>query len=194
MILGGTKSPCVPPGRSLCAINSGQTKQTEFMSAEPESVLGVYRLPAPGEREQERQNEKRREGWAQSRVARGAKPGFRRGTADQLCQEQEGRRRAAKKRIPLVITGRAPEEEAPRGWRGVVGRLDTGLPPTAMVTHREGGQTPALPRAGGWWGLELGHLPPHLALEGSSNHPTVRAGRVLGAHRVPVSPARPDPR
>lgn len=84
MILGGTKSPCVPPGRSLCAINSGQTKQTEFMSAEPESVLGVYRLPAPGDRglatpEQERQNEKRREGWAQSRVARGAKPGLRQG-------------------------------------------------------------------------------------------------------------------
>lgn len=49
VILVGTKSPCVPTGRSLCAINSGQTKQTEFMSVESKSIVRVYRLPAPRE-------------------------------------------------------------------------------------------------------------------------------------------------
>lgn len=88
---------------------------------------------------------------------RGGEGGKKRITAGvRLCQERVGRR-AAKKRIPVIINGRAPGEEAPRGWRGVVGRLDTGLPPTAMVRHGEGGQTPALPRAGGQRGPEHGH-------------------------------------
>ena len=72
-------------GWSLCAINSGQTKQTEFMSMEFKSIVGVYRLPAPREggpatpEQQELQNERQRELWTQSRAGRGAKIGLEQG-------------------------------------------------------------------------------------------------------------------
>lgn len=82
VILVGTKSPCVPMGWTLCAINSGQTKQTEFMSVESKSIGGVYRLRAPREgglegtgtfEQWELQNEREREPWTQTGQGGGQK-------------------------------------------------------------------------------------------------------------------------